>query len=445
MIGITDGYFLEPSHQLPIQPEADVIVCGGGPAGVAAAVSAARLGANTRLIELQGCLGGVWTAGLLSIVLDARGKKGFQAELIDRLEKESGLPTRYFHLAGVGKTPDFHYDPELMKYVLERICLEAGVEVLFHTRVVAAGVDNGCLKVVLTESKSGRQAWPGKVFIDATGDGDLAALAGCQYDYGNPETGKAQPMSLVALLTGLDPDEVMPFTNGHPAYASPGHDDLDSKNALAEELHRAGTPPSYTLPVLFHLYGSLFAFCANHAYGYSGMDAAQVTAATLQTRQETFLQIQALRKSGGPWRNVQIAATPAHIGVREGRRIHGLYTITVDDLLEGRTQADAICRVHFPVDVHATDPSKGKSYGSEGVKSRPYDIPLRALIARDVHGLMLAGRCISGDFLAHASYRVTGNAVQMGQAAGVTAAQAVKRDCLPQDVPFHEVQKINHT
>lgn len=439
---IEKDHLIETQNRLKLEDKADVIVCGGGPAGISAAVAAARTGAKTRLIELQGCLGGVWTAGLLSIVLDAYGKGGFQNELISLLETESGLSTRYFFLAGSGKTADFFYDPELMKVVLEKFCLEAGVEIHYHTRVVGAFSERHRLRGVLTESKSGRQAWPGKIFVDASGDGDLSALTGCQFDVGHPQSGQMQPMSMVAILTGLDLDEIKPFINGHPDFALPGHHDQDSKRALAEELTRAGTPPSYSLPVLFNLNGNLFSFCANHAYGFSGLKANEVTQATLQARQEMFQQVNALRQLGGPWRNVQIVATSSHIGVREGRRIYGHYQITVDDLVAGKHHPDAVCRVHFPVDVHATDPSKGKAYGEEGVRSKPYDIPLRSLIAKDIDGLMMAGRCISGDFLAHASYRVTGNAIQMGWAAGITAALACQMNCLPQNVPFEEIQAI---
>jgi hypothetical protein len=134
---------------------------------------------------------------------------------------------------------------------------------------------------------------------------------------------------------------------------------------------------------------------------------------------------------GGPWKNLHIVATAAQIGVREGRRIHGRYTVTADDLREGRKHEDAVCRVTFPIDVHSTDPTKDKGIVGAGFRAKPYDIPLRALIAKDVDGLMMAGRCISGDFIAHSSYRVTGNAVAMGEAAGKTAAEAAKSGKLP--------------
>lgn len=436
---------VETIPQAVTMPGCDVVVCGGGPAGVAAAVSAARAGARTRLLELQGCLGGVWTAGLLSFVLDAGGKEGFQEELLQRLEAASGEKAHYFFLAGSGKTSDFFFDPEIMKLVLEEMCLQAGVFVQLHTRVVNAVVTHGSVEAVITESKSGRQAWPGAIFIDASGDGDLAALAGCGYDFGRSQADgslAAQPMSLCALVTGIDADLAAPFINGHPSFSEPGYNDLETKLALAAEIRRAGAPLSYATPVLFYIRPGLFAFCANHEYGFSGLDAAQISQASFHARAELHQQVRALRQLGGVWQNLAIVATPSHIGVREGRRIHGLYRVTAEDLRLGQKHADAICRVNFPVDIHSSNPTQGKAYSTEGIHSQAYDIPLRALIAREVSHLLMTGRCISGDFLAHASYRVTGNATSLGQAAGVTAALACSLGLNLQDVPYTQVKDV---
>ncbi|MFN9912805.1 MAG: FAD-dependent oxidoreductase, partial [Pirellulaceae bacterium] len=133
---------------------------------------------------------------------------------------------------------------------------------------------------------------------------------------------------------------------------------------------------------------------------------------------------------------MQIAATPEQIGIRDGRRIRGRYIMSGEELVKGTTQDDAVVRATFPVDIHSlsAEDNRQSPYGNAGVKMKPYDIPLRALIARDVDGLMMAGRCISGDFIAHASYRVTGNAVAMGEAAGVTAAVAVRNKTAPHNV-----------
>lgn len=406
----------ERGCETPVADEVDVVICGGGPAGVAAAIAAGRAGARVRLLELHGCLGGVWTSGLLSCILDA-DKPGLIDEMLHTLESRGGRS---------GK----NYDPEAMKLLLEQLCADAGVAVQLHTRIVAAHLEGRQLAAVITESKSGRQAWCGKVFIDATGDGDLAALAGCQWSMGRPDSGETQPMSLMALVTGMNAADVDRYIARNSS----------AKINLLAELHRAGVTPSYTKPTLFHLRDGLFALMANHEYGVSALDAAQVTAATLAARAELHAMVDALCRLGGCWEDLHLVATADQIGVREGRRIHGRYTVTAADLIEGRRHADAVCRVTFPVDVHATSATHGGGYHDEGIRTRPYDIPLRALIAADVDGLMMAGRCISGDFIAHASYRVTGNAVALGEAAGVTAALAARSGLAPHEVPWSDIE-----
>jgi hypothetical protein len=419
----------EAARDIPVVAEADVVVCGGGPAGVAAAVAAARRGARTHLLELHGCLGGIWTAGALSWLLDWKNKKGVMRELVERLKRRDALTL-------LGGAPTNAYDVEAMKITLEEMCIEAGVRIQLHTRVCAAAKDpQGRLAHVVTESKSGREALAGKTFIDCTGDGDLGAAAGCGFDLGHPETARTQPMSLMALLAGIRADEVAPFISDefNRDWAGP-------KDRLRGEMERGGHSPSYSKPTLFRIRDDLFSLMANHEYEVKGVDARDVTRATLQARREVHRLIDGLRGLGGVWRDVRVVATSAQIGVREGRRIRGLYTVSTDDLREGRRHEDGICLVTFGIDVHSTDPTRGKGIEGAAFRAKPYDIPLRALVARDVEGLMMAGRCISGDFIAHSSYRVTGNAAATGEAAGVTAALAAGTDRLPREVSFDEVR-----
>ncbi len=418
----------QPARDVPIVEHDDVIVCGAGPAGVAAAIAAARSGAATRLLEVNGSLGGVWTAGLLSWILDAGNKTGLMQEVLAGLKRRDASAT---YGSSVG------YDVEQMKLMLEAMCIEAGVKIQLHTRVVAAAKNQANrLALAVTESKSGRQAWSADVFVDATGDGDLAAQAGCGFDYGRRASGQLQPISVIVLLAGIRPDEVAPFVRG---LAEP-RGEPDPKGRLLAEMKRAGVEPSYSRPTLFYIREGLFCLMANHEYGISAVDAAQISEATIRGRAEVHRLVDALRSLGDPWKNARIVATPEHIGVREGRRIHGLYEVTREDLIGGARHDDAVCRVTFPVDVHSTDPGRQKGIMREGVQARPYDIPYRALIARDADGLLTAGRCISGDFIAHSSYRVTGNAVAMGEAAGVAAAIAAQAGRLPQDVPWTRIR-----
>jgi len=423
--------FHEPARDLPLVRDADVIVCGAGPAGVAAAITAARAGAQVRLFEWRGCLGGVWTAGLLGYLLDF-DKPGFAQELRDKL---AGRGLR----RGAGAY-SLCYEPEGMKWLLEELCLEAGVRFQLHTKVVAADRVGRRLTTVVTESKSGRQAWRAPVFIDSTGDGDLGALAGCEWEMGAANDGGCQPMSLNALVVVQDASALGEFIHG----SDPNGNDRLSKDAFCREIERAGFTPSYSQPTLWQVRDNLLLVMLNHEYGVSACDAAAITAATVRARAELNRIVNGLRQLGGAWSGLQIAATAEQIGVREGRRLRGRYWVSQEDLVSGQRHEDAVVRPTFPVDVHARTPQQNRTHGysNAGVQMLPYDIPLRALIARDVDGLLLAGRCISGDFIAHASYRVTGNAVPMGEAAGVVAAHAALTERLPHEIAWSEARAL---
>jgi hypothetical protein len=432
----------------PIIDEYDVIVAGSGPAGSAAALTAARAGAKTLLLESNGCLGGVWTAGLLTWLFEM-SQPGFvqeiNAELIKRNARRGMKGERY------------SYEAEEMKLLLEEMCQAAGVEFLLHTRVTKAYTDERRrVRTIVAESKSGRQAWHGKAFIDATGDGDLGALAGCDFDYGQEITGKTQPMTHMALISVKDHEKLREFISFYEPMediSSRGLGDLVTEpladwgkrhqwRKFKQELERAGLVSSYGGPTLFQVRDNVLALMINHAYGVSSIDAKSVTEASVQARSEINRTVKALRSLGGPWEGVTLAATAEHIGVREGRRIHGRYTVTKQDLMEGKRHEDGVARVHFNVDIHTLSKEQGKAdSGVYVTKVQPYDIPLRALIAQDVDGLMLAGRCISGDFTAHASYRVTGVAATLGQAAGATAALSALSGRLPHQVDWIEVKE----
>lgn len=423
--GVLKGdWFAEDAREIPVVADYDVIVCGGGPAGFAAALAAARSGAKTALIEVHGCVGGIWTAGMLSWILDGLNKPGIMAELIVRLKEQGN---------GKKVKSAWVYHPEPMKLLLEDMLVEAGVNLRLFTRIVGAVPDEkNRLAAVVTESKSGREVWTAKNFIDATGDGDLAAQAGCGFDFGRPGDGITQPMSLMVLFHGVTTDAIAPFVNHLAEARNLGR----GKSNFLAELRSAGIDPSYGGPSIFEIHDGLYAMMANHQYNVSAINADDMTRATLEGRRENHAMINALRKKGGPWKNVEIISTAEQIGTREARRIHGRYSVSDEDIKNGARFEDGICRVHFGIDVHSTDPGKTKEIESKPFKSQPYDIPLRSLMAKDVDGLVLAGRCISGGFLAHSSYRVTGNSVAMGEAAGVACAVAAREKVLPHEVPF---------
>ena len=419
-------YLFESERSIPVAGQTDILVCGGGPAGIAASLAAARAGASVQLIEVAGCLGGVWTVGLLTKILDAGNKSGIMAELLEEFTSRGSDVAR--------QSKGTVYDPEVAKLVLEELCVDAGVRIRLHTRLVGAVTDQSKRVVaVLTESKSGREAWLAKRFVDCSGDGDLAAHAGCRFDVGIGADCSCQPMSMLALLTGVDPDAIRPFIRETGS---------EAKRRLLKLMEDHGVRPSYRAPTLRHLHSGIYSLMTNHEYGVSAFDADAITRATLRARREIHEIVNGLRQIGAPWQDLSVVATAEQIGVREGRRIRGRYVITAQDLANGLKHEQAVCQAKFPIDVHALHALGNKeidrNFKAGGLK--PYDIPYPALLADDVDGLLMAGRCISGDFVAHSSYRVTGNAVPMGEAAGLAAAVSVAKNVMPHELDWGEIR-----
>ncbi len=365
---------------------------------------------------------------MLTKILDSSNKDGIMKELLAAFASRGS--------AVAHDSAGTVYDPELAKLVIEEMCVEAGIKIRLHTMIVGAIVDkDNRLVAIITESKSGRQAWCADRFIDCTGDGDLAALAGCEFDVGMGADCTCQPMSLMGLITGIETEGVTQYIRETGSAA---------KARLYNLMKSAGIDPSYRAPTLRHLHSNIFSIMTNHEYGVSAFDAGAISQATIQARKEVHDIVHGLKKLGGPWSDIAVVATAEQIGVREGRRIKGRYMITADDLIGGSKHSEAVCTARFSIDVHslelAGNPEQVKEYQARGVK--PYSIPYPALVAADVDGLLMAGRCISGDFIAHSSYRVTGNAVPMGEAAGLAAAESIKRNVLPHELSWNEVRPI---
>lgn len=400
----------------------DVVVCGGGVAGVAAAVTAARHGAKTLLTESGGCLGGTMTEGFMPHISDAAGKGGFVREFLNFLNEHELTCARHGKKTDENgkKIPGCLLDTEGAKYFFDCVCRDAGVEVLFFTRLAAVTKDGASVTDALLVSENGNYSVRGKIFVDASGSGSLSALAGCRWDCGDPVGHRVSPLSMGACAGGLP-----------QAYdGTDSAQDKDAYNAMLEKygIHVSAEQASVVkLPNL-----CTWDFGVNFEYGVFPEDIRALSAAVTDGRREVFETLQNHRRVPG-YENLCMLFSSAHIGVREGRRIYGRYRLNDDDIIAGRRFEDAVCLVNAGVDVHKLQ-DDDTTECERGIRSRPYHIPYRSLVAADVENLLLAGRCISGDFYPFSSYRMMGNMMAVGEGAGYAAALCIRDGVQPGSV-----------
>ncbi len=399
----------------------DVAVCGGGIAGVCAAISSARQGAKTVLIERAGSLGGTLTEGFMPQILDADNKGGLVRELFSFLSEHSmSLARRGERVNSEGKrNPGPIVDTEGCKYFFDKLCCDSGVTVLFYSQAAAVRMNGRSIDSLLVVTECGNYTLSAKVYIDATGNGSLADLAGCEWKCGDPVEKRPSPTSTAICTVGM-PENY------------DGTDSPEDKRSYSDMLLKYGIEVSSGLTSVKKMPTLLsWNMGVNFQYGVMPDDITSLSAATLEGRRESFEFVEAHKKIEG-YEKLATVFTSSHIGVREGRRVFGEYRLCDDDILEGRRFPDAVCLVTFGVDVHRLK-SDDTDECSRGYRTKPYHIPYRSLVARDCDNLLLAGRCISGDFYPHASYRVMGNMAATGEAAGYAAAESFKCGSLPRD------------
>ena len=407
----------------------DVIVAGGGPSGIAAAVSSARLGARTLLLERYGIVGGMMTSGYVNPILGLAEPGTMRDEVLDMLGA-TWIETRN------GK--EMSVDTEQAKYLLLKFLKDAGVEIALQTPVVDVIKENNALKGVVVSTQSGLKTIFGRVIVDATGDGMVAALSGAEWEMGREQDGKCQPTSLEFTVTGVDEERGFTCWGGTDPVKLPNGmkyaDFCKQKNAEGElpesvsivRLHRTAAPGERSVN-------------ATQANGYNTLTVSGAFEAEYELRCQINTVIDFLRKYAPGFENCRLKATGSTLGVRESRRIIGDYVINDEDVETGTRKDDVVVhKAWFLIDIH--NPSGGGQAEGHSQPAIPYDIPYRSLLPGGLENLLTCGRCISGTPRAHASYRVMGVCLATGQAAGIAAALSAKEGVTPRALDIKALQ-----
>lgn len=390
----------------------DVIVAGGGPGGCTAAMAAAREGAKTLLIEATGQLGGMGTAGMVPAWCPfSDGEKIIYRGLAEKIFNESkkGVPHES------GKKLDWvHINPEYLMMVYDRFVSESGAKTLFFSRLAAVEMAaNDTVDALIVANKSGLTAFKAKVYIDATGDGDLAAWAGASFKRGDDE-GVVQSSTLCFSFANVD---TYNYVNGPNLHTG-------NKNSPVHKAVESGKYPLIDQHFCNNLIGpGVVQFNAGHLVNVDSTDPWALSEAMLKGRQIAAQYLSAMQDVqpqtfGGAF----LVNTGSLLGVRDSRRIEGDHIFTVDDWMQRRTFDDEIGRNCYYIDIHksgykSTRYAKGESHG----------IPYRCLTPKGLKNVLTAGRCISTDEEAFGSLRVMPPCLVIGEAAGMAAAHAVKQ------------------
>jgi len=396
------------------------LVCGGGPAGFAAAVNAARLGAKTLLVERCGRLGGMGVTGLVGPLM-GRVQSAFVEEVLRRIGGRRPVQERL----------DLDYAAMIQ---------EAGGDILLHAWVMEALRRGQRVIGVRALTKEGILELRAGVVVDATGDGDVACLAGAAYETGRPGDRLAQPVSIQYRVGGVDSARALLCGSEEEALAV-----RVPEGVWADVVHQgqqAGELPASigVIRVYLSSYANERIINATQVNGIDGTRVQDLTRAELEGRKQAFQVLDFLRKHAPGFEKAYVSAMPAMIGVRETRRIRGVKYLTREEVIRGRRHPDAVVRsADFVVDIHnPVGPGQAEGFAA---KAKPYDIPYGCLVPEKIEGMLLAGRCISGSHDAHASYRVQCIVMAIGAAAGVAAALAARHKLPPRKLDVGQIQQ----
>lgn len=421
--------------ELPVRHEAEVLVVGGGPGGIGAAVAAAREGRDVLLVEHYGFLGGMATAGEVHPFMPnhlngRRLDEGIFTDWLDRIKRLQGAMS-----GDAGWLGNSGFDPYTARLAAEELCLEAGVRLLYHHRPVLVETSGREITAVVLHSKGGLTVARAKVYVDSTGDGDLAALAGCSFEYGEGGSPYVQPMTLCFKLR-VEPKDLPTEYREKGAYAwvTEHRHEIQEAYRKAKKEGRVSNPRGNVL--MFPAVDKYVVhFNSTRVQRLSAINGEELSAAEIEGRRQMRELTSFLRAEISIFKNARLHSVAAQIGVRESRRIRGRNYVTRDDFLRAAKFPDGIVRCNYPIDIHSPE---GEDTEIVGVpKGEWYEIPFGCLLPRDMDNLVLACRALSADTAVHGSVRIMPPVCSLGQAAGTAAATALEKS-----VPVCEVDGV---
>ena len=443
---------MEQMNLTPVRDtlSADVLVIGGGPAGMCAAIAAAREGISVLLVEQGGCLGGSATRGLVGPFMtcyDRKGEnmiiRGLFEEIVNRMvERGCALHpsavragTGFTSWIVVGHDHVTPFEPEGLKRVMDDMMEEAGVKVLFHTDFLQPVMEGDTLTGAVVSSKRGIEIVRGRVVIDCTGDGDVAARAGAPFEMGNEALGLIQPATMFFHICGVDAEalEADIQANLHNFYRKDGVN-YRSLHWRVSEARAQGDWPLQRVSIGLFRMPRPDEWCVNTSriMGVDGTDNESLTSAEVEGRRQAEIIMRFLNKYVPGCQNARLKSTASYIGIRESRHIRGDYRLTAQDLISARAPEDSILLAANSVDVHGRFGPTSNEYTP--IEGDYYGIPYRCLLPVGVENLLLAGRCVSADSTAAGAIRVMPPCMGMGQAAGTAAALAVRQGVTPRQL-----------
>jgi len=451
------------SWTVPVKASCDVCVIGGGSAGIAAAVAAARDGARTILVERYGFLGGTSTAGMVGPFMtswSADGREriiaGVFQELVDRMVKLGGAidpalcqpKTAFSSFIELGHAHVTPFSPEACKLAALSLVEEAGVDTWYHTSFVRALAEGSQITGIVVHNKGGLGIIEARSFVDCSADADVAADAGVPFRVGRESDGKMMPATMFMRIGNVDDAVVEAWAAAHP-----------DERLFAPIVRKARDEGRWSYP---REWLNLFREPAPGVYrcnitrlqGVDGTNPRDLSKAEAQGRRDCLMVLEFLRANCPGLENAQLLETAAQIGIRETRHIVGKYTLTGEDVIRGRRFPDAIGRASYPVDIHdpagsrttlimvggrvetATMAPEERAAADKGAADAPsfYDIPYRCLVPERIDNLLVAGRPVSATHEGAGSVRVMPPCYAMGQAAGLAAAMSARGNVPPAEL-----------